>query len=121
MIEIKDETKIGSRPIIITIISIWIFLYAAFEFLLVIIPASRTELAQQFGGTMIPIAGLVSILDIAAGVGYWNMRKWGVYLYIIAVVVGYGGSLLHHIKITIFDLIPVAILSIGFTYLKRMR
>lgn len=62
---------------------------------------------------------LVSLADIAAAVGLWLWKLWGLYLYIIATAVLAGISILvtGNVWVSLYQFIPVAI----FGYVIRLQ
>lgn len=121
MNETKDKSIIGKRPIIITIVSILGFLGAAFMLLSLLIPSVRTQLIQQYGAIMIPISVLTFIFGLAGIIGYWNMRKWGVYLYSVMAIISIVSGILLNMQTGISSYImPIVIIGIGILYYNRM-
>lgn len=121
MNETKDESTIGKRPIIITIFCILGFLGSAPMLLGLLLPAARAQLITQYGSIMIPISASTFILGLSGIIGYWKMRKWGIYIYSVMAIISIGSGILLNMQTGIISYImPVVIIVIGIIYYKRM-
>jgi hypothetical protein len=79
--EKPSVTSKQKRPIVITIVCVWILLGIIGMVVGLAIPQVRTELTKHYGSTAVPVA-IISIMLNAVGLaGYWRMRVWGVYAF----------------------------------------
>ena len=109
------------RPIIITIFCIMGFLAVPFIIAGFLIPSGRNFLIQQYGFSFILIANLLSILSLAGLIGYWKMRKWGVYIYTAAIIINYiYGFIIGISTNSLSFIVPFMIICAGFANLKKM-
>ena len=117
----KDKSTISKRPIIITIVCILGFLGAAVMLLGLLSPSARTQLIKQYGTIMIPISMLSFSFFLAGIIGYWKMRKWGVYFYSVMAIISIGSGILLNLQTGILSyIIPIVIIGIGIIYYNRM-
>lgn len=88
-----------------------IFLHAFLAALL-----AYASLQDQYAGSgewVIPLLGVLALVDILAAIGMWNWKKWALYLYGISCIISSAvhlmltGSLL----VVFHDLLPLAILG----------
>jgi hypothetical protein len=70
----EEEKK--TRPIAITVICILGFIGAA-----IAVPLIFSSLAERVGAWYPPYLGLSSLVGFACMIGFWNMKKWAVWLY----------------------------------------
>jgi hypothetical protein len=107
MDETKSKTTTVKRPAIITIICILGFLGALMMLLTLLNPSARTQMIQETG-----VIGLV---------GYWKMKRWGLYLYTVMAIISIGGGFLLNLKTGLFSyLVPIIVIGIGLIYFERM-
>jgi len=132
----------GKRPILITILCILGFLGVGFPLISdgpfksivrdVIfqqggpsyVPTTRELIIQQYS-SFIPILIFTTLLGLIGLVGYWKMRKWGVYVYTAMAIlsIGYYGLIIgisgifSSIPLLVF---PLVIVGVGFANLKKM-
>ena len=78
-ISVTPVTAPRMRPGIITFFCILGFIGAAITAAILMISASASN-PTTWLGTLI-ITSLVIILEVVGLIGYWRMRKWGVYVY----------------------------------------
>ena len=77
---------------------------------------------ETYGAWYMPFVVVNMILYLVSVVGYWKMRKWGVYLYTALFAIGTIVGVVAGVPFTILGVIvPIAVIIIGFTYLKGMR
>lgn len=115
---INEQGKI-KRPVVLTIFCILGFLGLAFGFISIfLVPDVVSQLTSR-SSLYLPITIILSLSMIVSLVGYWKMRKWGVYLYSVATGINivYGLSINTPIYNSLF---PVIITILGWIYLKRM-
>lgn len=121
MSETKNKTTTVKRPAIITITCILGFLGALMMLLTLLNPSARTQMIQEEGVIIIPFLMSIFIFWVAGMIGYWKMKRWGVYLYIVMAVISIGGGFLFNLQTGTFSyLMPIIVIGIGLIYLKRM-
>lgn len=124
MFETQGDLRIGKRPLIITIICILNFIGYALSFLSLVIPEERAMLVQRAGTMMVPIAFAICILAFVGMVGYWKMRKWGVWIYLGMAIINFGSDLLFRLRLSQTGIIQysliILVIIIGFIYFDRM-
>lgn len=73
---------------------------------------------------MIPVAFTVCILGFAGMIGYWKMRKWGVWIYSGMAVIHFGSDFLLKLPLsqkgTFHYFLMIFVIAIGFFYFDRM-
>ena len=118
--ETKDVPPIGRRPPIITILCTLGFvggiLGLLVTFLIVVWPHSLEGNRQR----LLVFYPILSTLTLAVVIGYWKMRRWGVYLYGGVLLMGITGSVLMHSMNLLGFVFPLAFLIVGLVYFKRM-
>ncbi len=67
-----------------------------------------------------PITLFMTLLGLIGLVGYWKMRKWGVYVYTTMAVLSIGYGLIVGISGILGYIIPLVIIVVGFANLKKM-
>lgn len=124
MPQMQDGTKIKKRPLIITIICVLNFIGITLSFLSLVIPEDRALLVSRAGAVMVPIAFAICILSFVGMIGYWKMRKWGVWVYSCMAVINLGSDFLLKLPLSqkgVFHyLLTIFIIAIGFVYFDRM-
>lgn len=67
-------------------------------------------------------AFIVSLAEIAAVVALWYWKKWGLYLYIVAVLAGIGVGLVAFpsLLVAFHGIVPLALLGYVLSYQKKM-
>ena len=117
---LQPNSPTAKRPKIITVFCIIGFIGAPFVFEGLLIPSARELLIQQYGIFFVPITLLSSLLGLIGLIGYWKMRKWGVYFYTAMAVISIGYGLIVGISGILGYILPLVILGAGFTNLKKM-
>ena len=69
------------RPIIISVLCIFGFLYVFFTPLMFLVPVPI-----QSGKWWHPFVGCTAILTLICTIGLWRMRKWGLFGYVITLI-----------------------------------
>src|SRR2546422_908796 len=69
----EESKKESKRPVAITIACIIGFFGAPVVVLGLLIPSIREPLVQQYGASFVPTTALVSMMGLAALIGYWRM------------------------------------------------
>ena len=121
MDETKSKTPTVKRPVIITIICILGFLGALMMLLTLLNPSARTQMIQETGVIIIPFLMSIFIFWVAGLIGYWKMKRWGLYLYTVMAIISIGGGFLLNLKTGLFSYImPIIVIGIGLIYFDRM-
>lgn len=122
-----NDTPINpTRPVIITVIcvigAIGILLGLAATIALVFLPS---DISNQVLGALpawhMPYVGGSALLNIVSIIGLWQMRRWGLLVYILV-------GILDQIVVFILGqwnitnlIIPLIVIGVGAFYFKRMR
>ncbi len=114
-------TSQSNRPTIIMIVCVLGFFAALVVFVGLLMPSVRGVLTQQYGATFLPITLVSTLLGFMGLIGYWKMRKWGVYFYTLAAIINIVHGLILGIPGRPAYIGPIVIAAIGLIYLKRMR
>ena len=110
------------RPLIITIICIIGFITALLVILrLLFIPEVATKLREIYGKQFVPAAISLVVIGLIALIGFWKMRKWGVYLYTLMAILGIVHAVFLQLPGRIGYLGPVIIVIIGFINIRKMK
>ncbi|SRR5216684_6572167 len=110
----------AKRPTLITVLCIIGFIGVPVVLAALVIPTARDLLIQQYGVPFVPITLFLGVLGFAGLVGYWKMRKWGVYLYTTMAVLSIGYGLIVGISANLGYILPLVIVAVGFANLKTM-
>ena len=109
-----------NRPLAITVICIIGFL--GFGLSLFTMPALYGTLTATYGAWYGPFWVASLALTLVSLIGYWLMKKWGVFLYIGTFIAGTAVGVLQGIPFTPLGLVvPLLISALGLVYLRRMR
>ena len=126
MTKMGEESKIGERPLVITIICIFGILAVALVLLGAVIPETRAPFVEEYGGTKLAVVASIAIFQFAGYIGYWKMREWGIYLYLVGYVILIVASAANAVVNTepgasdFWGPWPLVVIGIGFAYFKRM-
>jgi len=109
------------RPLIITILCIVVG-FGGLVALPLIIYAYR-ELGHEFGAWYPPYAFLSGIIGLVCCYGYWQMRRWAVFLYTAFFVINLGILLATGTAKAnpVGEIYPLIMILCGFIYLRRMQ
>lgn len=128
--EIKNDSKIRRRPILITLLCILGFLILGLGLLAatwcIIFPEHQGNPIiwdlHEVGPILVLTLILTLILIFVGFIGYWKMQKWGLYVQLIATIINIGRCffLTNEIYDIFTALISIIIISIGYTYFKQM-
>lgn len=125
--ETADKFKINQRPPLITFICLFFGLFGGLVvfllfFLSFIIPGIRDIMIREYGIIRFTITTLVPFtLGLVGLIGYWKMRKWGLYFYSAMFVFSILSSLILNTQISFLSIIiPLGVIGVGFTYFKQM-
>lgn len=122
IIELMTPTKnLSKRPLIITfycILNVIIAIPALFFiiFLVIIFPDFVLEFSQTHGKIFFFNLLAISILLLVTTVGLWRMKKWGLYLYLLSMVIGILINIITKINYNIVGYITTTITLIIFFY-----
>lgn len=107
------------RPVLITILCILVIGATVISFPLL---AYRASLVAERLGVGYAIELALSLhATVISMVGYWKMKRWGVYLYSAAFVLGNAWGLVNEATFTIAGVItPLGIIALGLCYVRRM-
>jgi hypothetical protein len=107
------------RPMIITISCTIGFV--VFGLSTLTIPSMYGMITAAYGDWYGPVWLLFLGLTLASLIGYWRMKRWGVFLYVGAFIVGTAAGILLGLPFTIPGVIvPALISALGLAYLRRM-
>ena len=122
----KKKSEKGKRPLLITIFCILGFIVVFITLIYFLIISGSTSAVPIFpinlyGGVFYPFPIIFFPLCGLAGlIGYWKMRKWGVYVYAGTTVVKFFFSIAIGLPFNTDYIGPSIVIIIGFAYLKRM-
>lgn len=124
MFGVQDASKIGKRPLIITLICVFNFIGIAISFLGLLNPEQRALIVRRAGAVMVPIAFIICLLTFVGLIGYWKMRKWGVWVYLSMAVINFGSDFLFKLRLSQTGIIQywliILVIAIGLFYFDRM-
>lgn len=119
----QPNTTSGKRPVVLSILCVLsLFAMTVTLVALLVSPSVRSEIVAQVGHGYLLFTIFSFPFAIAALVGIWLMRRWGVYLYILWTVVGYIANLWlgynPGVGAVFFSLLMI---GIPLAYFKRFR
>ena len=85
------------------------------------IPLIFSEAAASIGAWYPPFLALSGVVGAACTVGFWQMRRWAVYLYTGLLCLTQIVLLAMGAWNIVALLIPLAVVIIGFIYLRHME
>ena len=117
---LRDSSTIGRRPVAIS--GVCIVFGSVMGPSLFLLPTIASRRAESYG-TWFAVLYVVSFAAaVASIVGYWRMKRWGVYLYTAAFVVGTGVGLAMGVPFTVVGVVvPLAFIGLGFGYIGQMQ
>jgi hypothetical protein len=78
--------------------------------------------ASRAGAYYLPFLFIRNAAGLIRLYGYWTMRKWSVYLFVVLTAAGVIESTLAHRHIQTFGLVAeIVMIGIGILYIKRMK
>jgi hypothetical protein len=107
------------RPLAVTIVAVVLCLSIAGSLFVAsdLIPT----FAKAYGSWYVPVWFTSLAVMLLAAVGYWRMRRWGVYLYAVAFALGTLLGVIAGLPFTITSvLVPMVVIGIGVVYFVRM-
>jgi hypothetical protein len=124
MPEIGAGSDIRKRPLIITILCVLNFIGLTITFLGLLIPENRAVIVQRAGEVMVPMAFVITISAFVGMVGYWKMRKWGVWIYSGMAIIDFGSDFLLNLSLSQIGIIQmmlkILVIAVGIAYFNRM-
>ena len=127
MSEAPPPTR-AARPILVTLSSLWGLLSAFLLLFSLLVPTAReailSDTLAQHAALFAPFVTVNVVLMLTAAAGFWSMRRWGVYLYVVELLFGHSGVFLLnlHIPVSLADyVLQLAALVVGIVYFRRMR
>ncbi len=124
MFGVQDASKIGKRPLIITLICVFNFIGITISFLGLLVPEERALIVRRVGAIMVPIAFIICLLTFVGLIGYWKMRKWGVWVYLSMALINFSSDFLFKLRLSQTGIIQygliIFVIVIGFIYFNRM-
>ncbi len=127
MAENHSNSGTPKRPVLISILSILSALALSFSFIGVLIGLLTNPsmlAANPFGLSLsyLITAGALMPAGIAGSIGIFLMRKWGLYLYGLFTVIGYGINIAFGVNTGIGGpIFGLVFLGIVLAYFKRLR
>jgi hypothetical protein len=117
-----NDKNLGKRPIIISIICICAaFFVVVTAIALVFSSGARSYVFANMLMAPSNYVGLLSaFINLIALIGYWKMRKWGVYLYAVGIVVSVLFGLIDKSFSFGSLILSIVVVGIGLLYFKRM-
>ncbi len=115
----QDSEK-NQRPLLITIVCIFGFIGGILVFLGLFIGAARDPVIQQYGPSVIPITIVSGLFGLGGLIGFWMMRKWGLYVYSANLVFGIISGMIVGMPFSIGYILPIFVAILGFIYFKQM-
>jgi hypothetical protein len=110
------EAPAAGRPILITIVCIWILIGIVLMIAGLVVPVSRNAIAREYGTSSLAVAGVSIVLNIIGLAGYWQMRTYGVYAFAGMVAVNSGWCFALGISGLLNLIGPVAVMAVGIYY-----
>lgn len=110
-----NETTKTKRPSSITLISVFA-VYGGILLFWFIFQAG----VQNFGVASAIFYGIVGIIFLISGIGFWLMKKWAVYLYTVFAVINFIFLLLTKSWNIMSLVIPVIVIFVGYKNLLKM-
>lgn len=125
MFETETEPNIGKRPLIITLLCVLNFIGLTITFFGLTAPENRVLIIQRAGEVMVPMSFVITISAFAGMIGYWKMRKWGVWVYSGMAIIDFGSDFLLNLSLSqigiIQAILKILVIAIGIVYFNRMR
>lgn len=114
------------RPVVVSILSILSALGLSLGFIGLVmspfIPSLRSAYPPEMSDSYMIIVGILMPAGIGGSVGIFLMRKWGLYLYGLFTVIGYGINTAFGVNSGIGGpIFSLVFLGIVLVYFKRLR
>jgi hypothetical protein len=100
-------------------ILVFILIHAVFSAILLLIYHKDPGPAKPW---LLAAALIISLAEIVAVVALWYWKKWGLYLYVVAVLAGIGVGLVAYpsMLVAFHGIVPVALLGYVLSYQKKL-
>lgn len=122
MPEVQNQGSIKKRPIVITVICVVGFLGALLLLFVLLFPNTRDILIQLYGKKFLYMILANLCLGLTGLIGFWKMRKWGVYFYALMIISSVASSIVMKLpQNKIGYIIPLVIIGTGIYYFRDMR
>jgi hypothetical protein len=70
---------------------------------------------------VIPFSVIMAIMTIASLIGYFDMRRWGVHLYLLTFAIGNVGTYISGLPVVSISLVTqLFVIVLGILYYKKM-
>jgi hypothetical protein len=119
MTETPNPTE-RRRPILITIVCIWILVGIILMIGGLAFPAARAQFARAYGTSALVVAAISIVLNAIGLAGYWQMRTYGVYAFAAMIAVNAGWCFAQGLSGLLNLIGPVAVTAIGIYYWDLM-
>ena len=126
MAENHSDSGTAKRPVLVSILSILSALALSIGFIGLLmtpfIPSLRSAFPPEVSDSYMITTAILMPAGIVGSVGIFLMRKWGLYLYGLFTVIGYGINIAFDIKTGIGGpIFSLVFLGIVLVYFKRLR
>ena len=126
MADNHSDSGTPKAPALVSILSILSALALSLGFMGflmgLLIPSLRSAIPPEISDSYLITAGILMPAGIIGSVGIFLMRKWGLYLYGLFTVIGYGINIAFGVNAGIGGLIfSLVFLGIVLAYFKRLR
>lgn len=113
------ESDTSERPILIT--GLCVIGIGALLLTLPFIPSMAATFTESYSWYA-PVWVSSLLITFVSLVGYWLMRRWGVYLYTTAFLVGTALGIVAGLPFTVRGVVvPLGVIAVGAVYFRRMR
>ena len=119
--DVKTASVTHKRPLVLTLICIVTLLYYGGMLSLLFFPAEWRYMIEQNGLAELLFTVLEFALVITGTIGYWRMRRWGLFLTLVALAVLLTLDVVHHRTNWHHAWWEIVLVGVGFAYFKRLR
>ena len=116
----SEDVPVANRPAAVTVAAVFAGLcfVGVLAYAVVLVP----RLSEAYGGWYV-LFWFGSVLALGAvAVGYWLMRRWGLYIYAASFIAGIVIGLIGDVPFTLAGvLVPLAVIAVGATYWRQMQ
>jgi hypothetical protein len=116
MINQNADLSVRHRPLLVTIICVWVFAGIAMMIASMLLPAARLTIAREYGSTTLLVASISIVLNLVGMVGYWRMRKYGVCAFAAMVAVNTGWCFAQGVSGLVNLVGPIVVTGVGIYY-----
>ncbi|MDK9707026.1 MAG: hypothetical protein OEL83_08245 [Desulforhopalus sp.] len=107
--------NLEERPAVITILCILGFIGVAF-----LVPKVFSTVAREIGFWYPPYLAIVGVVGLICNIGFWKMKKWGFYSYVLFVALNQIVMLSTGTWLPTALIVPVVVIIILAFYLRKM-